>query len=132
MGRKAVRPRLTRVRLERPVTFLQRKSDERPDGIDPAGADENEPGGAGLAVLQHVERAHEVVVEELPAPAFAIDAREYAGIGRAVDHPVRVGQRAHVGLRSDVALEHANAPALQCFNVGLGPAAAQIVDAKNF
>ena len=47
------------------VTNLNRKGSERRNRVDPAGAEQNKGGSAGFAEFQQIDRAEEVVFDQL-------------------------------------------------------------------
>ena len=84
-----------------------------------------------LAVLEDADRAREVVVDELARTGLAVDAREYAGIGRRIQHEVGGGQGVHGGNVAQVRGEHLDAELFQRAAVGLAAGPDEIVEAAD-
>jgi len=82
---------------------------ERRDAVDATRREEDEAGAVGLAELEHVHRAAEVVLDELAGTCFAIDAGEDAGVGGGVDDPVDSGKRLEIAGGAEVAVEEFDA-----------------------
>src|ERR1043166_6544289 len=73
---------------KRVVVHLNRQGRKRFLRIDAAGAEKNEPGAMTTAVLQDVDRAPEIVLEQLTRARPAVDASEHARVRRGIDDPV--------------------------------------------
>ena len=78
-----------------PVRDVHRSAGQGRDAVDPARAQEDEAGAVALAVLEQVDRAAEVVLDQLARAREPVDPGQDARIGRGVDHPVarRAGRR---------------------------------------
>ena len=99
------------------------------DGVDAAGGEQDEAGAVGAAVLEEVDGAAEVVLDELSGAGAAVDAGEDGGIRGGVDDVVAMGQGLEVRGIADVAAIEFDAEFL--FNeepVPFGSDPAEVVD----
>lgn len=79
------------------------------DRVDAARAEENEAGAVGLAELEHVDRAAQVVLDELAGTGLAIYASEDAGVGGGVDDPIDGREGFEVARGAEVAVKEFDA-----------------------
>ncbi len=99
------------------------------DRVDAARGEQNKTGAVGLAELEHVDRAPEVVLDELAGTGLAIDASEDAGIGGGVDDPIDGGERLEVAGGAEVAVKEFDADFFEAVAVGLAAGADEIIEA---
>ena len=91
----------------RPIGATDHFDGQRAQGrnrIDAARAQEDESGTDALAIFEHVDGAGEIVLDQLTAARPAVDAREHAGIRRAIDHSIDSGNRFEITRGTDVAV----------------------------
>ena len=122
-------PRGSFGRTEGVLVDFDGEGGEGRDGVDAAGGEENEAGAVGLAELEHVHRAPEVVLDELAGARFAVHAGEDARVGGGIDDPVDGGERFEVARGAEIAVEEFNAEFFQGVAVGLAAGADKIVEA---
>jgi hypothetical protein len=113
------------------VVHLDRQRGQRRDRVDAARAQQHEPRRARLAVLEHVHRAEQIVIDQLPAARAPVHAGEHAGVRRGVDHPVGRAARVEVGGGADVAVQHLHAELREDRAVELAAGARQVVEADD-
>ena len=82
---------------------------ERRDAVDATRREEDEAGAVGLAELEHVDRAAQVVLDELAGTGLAIDASEDAGVGGGVDDPIDGRKRLEIARGAEVAVKEFDA-----------------------
>src|SRR5215470_8592010 len=84
-----------------------------------------------LAILEDVQSAGEVVLEQLAAAEIALDAGEHAWVGGSVDHPVGGRERLEVARGANVSMKEFDAQFLQPETIALRTGPHQIVDAAD-
>ena len=85
---------------------LDGKGGERRDGVDAARAEENETGAVVFAVFEEVDRAAEVVFDELARAGFAVDAGQDARVGGGVDNPVHGWQGLEIARGAEIGVNN--------------------------
>ena len=101
------------------------------NGIDAAGAQQNEPGIPAFAGFEQIDGAAQVVLDQLAGGAFAIDPGEHAGIGGAVDDPVEGADCLQVARLADVAVDDPDAQSLKIVAIQPRTGARKVVDAMD-
>ena len=101
------------------------------NGIDPAGAEHGEAAAPLLHQLQHVDRADEIVLDQLAAAGLAVHAGEHAGVGGRLDDPIAAGQRLQVAGIADVAVMELDAVLAQGAAIGLTAGPDEVVQARD-
>lgn len=81
------------------------------------------------AILEKVNRAAEIVVEQLLGAGFSVHSCEHTGIGGAVDHPIGRRENRHIVGVPDVANTDINSKGPQRFDICFAAAPTQVVDA---
>ena len=102
---------------------------ERRDRVDATGAEENETGAVGFAVFEEVDRAGEVVFDELAGAGFSVDAGEDAGVGGGVDNPVDARKRFEVAGGAEIGVDDFYAEFFEFGAVGLAAGTDEVVEA---
>jgi hypothetical protein len=100
---------LTELQVHGVVGDFDGERGERRDAVNAARGEKNKTGAVSLAELEHVDRAPEVVLDELAGTGLAIDASEDAGIGGGVDDPIDSGERLEIAGGAEVAVEEFHA-----------------------
>ena len=59
----------------------------------------------GLAILQHINHAAQIMLDELTAAESGLSAGQHAGIGRGVDHPIHRRQHFKIARHADIAMQ---------------------------
>jgi hypothetical protein len=111
------------------VVDFNGKRCQRRDGIDSAGAEQDEAGLVLAAVLEEVDGAAEVVIEEFLGTGLAIDSRQHAGIGSAIKDPVSRWKVGKILLVADVPHPDIDTECAEWLEIGLAPLADEAVDA---
>ena len=101
------------------------------DGVDAAGAEEDEAGTVAAAVLEEVDGSGKVVVEQVLGAGPAVHSGQDTGIRRAVDDPVHGRKGFDGGAVADVAYADVNAEGAEGLDVGLGASADEAVEADD-
>jgi hypothetical protein len=130
LARFVARQRRRIVGFEGVVAHAHGQPRERRDGVDAAGAEEHAGGAVHAAVLQQIDRAPEVVLDELPAGGGAVDAGEDARIRRRVDDHVDRGPGLQVRRVADISVLDPDAQPAQRVAIELAARATQVVDAE--
>ncbi len=123
--------RVPEIREERFLPDRDAQGGERGDGVNAAGAQKDETGAMATAILEEVNGANEVVVQQFPRAGHAIDAGKDAGVGGAIDDPVGLARRLEVRGKADIAGPDPDAEQPEGLAVGLRAAAAEIIDARD-
>ena len=89
-------------------------------------------GAVGLAVLEHIDRAAEVVLDELPAAGLAVHAGEDAGVGGGVDDRVDFRQGLEVAGGPEIGVADLHAEAFQLEPVEFAAGTDEVVEAVDF
>ncbi len=84
------------------------------------------------AVFEHVDRARQVVLDELAAGGLAVDAGEHARVGRGVDDHVDGGQRLEVGREPDVGVVDGDAERAERSAIQLAAWPDEVVEPDEF
>ena len=103
--------------------------DHRRDGVDAAGTQEDEAGPVSTAVLEQVDGAPEVVVEKFFGARLAIHSGEDAGVGSAIQKPVRGRKVSQILLVADIPHPDIDTECAEWLEVGLTTLANEAVDA---
>ena len=101
---------------------------QRWDGVNSAGTQEEESGLVLPAVLEEVDSAAEVMIEEVLGAGLAINSCQDAGIRSAVENPVSCWQCCKILFVADVPYPDINTEGTQWIEVGLAPLADEAVD----
>ena len=102
---------------------------ERRDRIDATRAEEDKTGAMGFAEFEEIDRAGEVVFDELAGAGLAVHAREDAGIGGGVDHPIHGGERLEVAGGTEIGVEDFDAKFFEFGAVRFTAGADKIIEA---
>ena len=111
---------------------FNREGCEGRDGIDPAGAKQDEGRLAGLAMLEQVDCAEEVVFNELAGAGFSVHTGEDTGICGGVDDSINLGNSFQIASRADVAVEDFDAERLELCTISFAAGTDEIIDSKDF
>jgi hypothetical protein len=65
---------------------------QRGNGVDAAGAEQDETGVGSAAVFQQIDGAEQIVFKQLACAGFAVAAGQNAGLGGGVDDPIDAGR----------------------------------------
>ncbi|OQC22984.1 MAG: hypothetical protein BWX68_02975 [Verrucomicrobia bacterium ADurb.Bin063] len=116
----------------KPVALrVHRNGRERANRIDPAGAEQGKATTPLLLQLQHVDRAHKIMLEQLAAAGPAVHTGQHARIGGRLDNPVAAGQGFEVAGDADIAMKQPDAQPAQRPAVGLAAGAREVVQAED-
>lgn len=107
---------------------LDRKSGKRRDGVDAARAEENETGAVSLAVFEEIDRAAEVVFDELARAGFAVDAGEDAGVGGGVDDPVHGWQGLEIARGAEIGVDNFDPEFFEFGAIGFAAGTDEVVE----
>ena len=97
--------------------------------INAARAEQDETGAVLLAVLEHIDRADEVVVDQFAGGSFAVDTGEYAGICGRIDDEVDSGQTIHCSGVAQVSCDDFGPEFLERLTVSLTAGTNVVVEA---
>ena len=109
-------------------TNLNRKGSERRDRVDPAGAEQNKGGSSGFAEFQQIDRAKEVVFDQLARAGFSVHSGEHAGIRGGINHGVDGRNRLKVAGGADVSVEDVDAKRFEFGSIRLAAGSDEIID----
>src|SRR6266403_1186505 len=128
----AVGQRHREIGLEGGVGDDDRNFRKRFDRIDPAGAEQSEPGAIALRHLEQIYRAVKIILDELAAARRAVYSREHTRISRRVDYPIDLRERFEVAGGTEISMADDDAAFPQRLDIQLASGPAQIVQPNNF
>src|SRR5581483_9044241 len=101
---------------------------QRGNRVDAAGAQEDEACLVPLAVFEQVQRAIQVVLDQLTAAGTPIDAGEDTWIGGGINDPIGRRQAVEVGGGAHIAVADVDSERAQARLAGLAAGAEKVVD----
>ena len=118
------------IQRERAVLFHHGQAGERGNGINAAGAEQNETRFVPFAQFEHVERRREIMIEHLATADLAVHTREHAGIGRRIDDPIKCRQSVHVRGGAEIGVENFYAAPFEFMPIGFAARPGKIIETE--